>query len=153
RRALYIGLGIGTLWAIDTNFKASAITRNLRTIYLCGEIALDYSMNFTPSKSESIPELHERVAERMYELLTKNGGLYIKIGQAIGANAALLPKPVQLKFQSLFDDAPQVPSSVIEGVFRSEFGRPPSGPDGVFEVFEENAVASASIAQVHKAKL
>ena len=65
----------------------------------------------------------------------------------------MLPKPVQIKFQSLFDDAPQVPYSVVESVFRSEFGRPPSGPDGVFEIFEEQAVASASIAQVHKAKL
>lgn len=27
------------------------------------------------------------------------------------------------------------------------------GPDGVFEIFEEQAVASASIAQVHRAKL
>ncbi|KAL1671925.1 ABC1 family-domain-containing protein [Schizophyllum commune] len=153
RRALYTGAGIGTLWAIDTNFNASAITRNFRTIYMCGAIALDYSINFTPAKSESIPQLHERVAERMYNLLTKNGGLYIKIGQAIGANAAMLPKPVQIKFQSLFDDAPQVPYSVVESVFRSEFGRPPSGPDGVFEIFEEQAVASASIAQVHKAKL
>lgn len=35
----------------------------------------------------------------------------------------------------------------------SEFGRPPDGPEGVFEIFEEEAVASASVAQVHKAKL
>lgn len=89
----------------------------------------------------------------MYDLITSNGGLYIKIGQAMGANTAFLPKPVQDKFQSLFDDAPQVPYSVIESVFRSEFGRPPSGPDGVFEIFHEQAIASASIAQVHKAKL
>ena len=49
----------------------------------CGAIALDYSINFTPAKSESIPQLHERVAERMYNLLTKNGGLYIKIGACL----------------------------------------------------------------------
>jgi aarF domain-containing kinase len=60
---------------------------------------------------------------------------------------------MQVKFTSLFDDAPQIPYSVVHKVFVSELGRPPSGPDGVFEIFEENAVASASIAQVHKAKL
>jgi aarF domain-containing kinase len=43
-------------------------------------ITLDYKRNFTPEKSEKIPELHERVAQRMYDLLTSNGGLYIKIG-------------------------------------------------------------------------
>lgn len=73
--------------------------------------------------------------------------------QAIGANAALLPKPMQIKFAKLFDDAPQIPYSTVEQVFKSELGRPPSGPGGVFEIFEEEAVASASIAQVHKAKL
>jgi len=115
-------------------------------------ITLDYKLNFTPEKSDQIPELHERVAERVYNLLTSNGGLYIKIGQAIGANAAVLPKPMQVKFASLFDDAPQIPYSVVHKVFVSELGKPPSGPGGVFEFFDEKAVASASIAQVHKAK-
>lgn len=75
------------------------------------------------------------------------------IGQAIGANAALLPKAMQIKFAKLFDDAPQIPISTIKEVFQAEFGRPPSGPGGMFEIFQEEAVASASIAQVHKAKL
>lgn len=75
------------------------------------------------------------------------------IGQAIGSQAAMFPKPIQEKFYKLFDNAPQIPYSDVLSVFRSEFGRSPSGPDGVFEIFEEEAVASASIAQVHKAKL
>lgn len=60
---------------------------------------------------------------------------------------------MQIKFASLFDDAPQVPYSVVHNVLVKELGRPPCGPGGVFEVFEEEATASASIAQVHKAKL
>jgi aarF domain-containing kinase len=43
-------------------------------------ITLDYKWNFTPEKSEFIPQLHERVAERVFNLFTSNGGLYIKIG-------------------------------------------------------------------------
>ena len=43
-------------------------------------IALDYKLNFTPENSEGIPALQERVAERIDDLLTSNGGLYIKIG-------------------------------------------------------------------------
>ncbi len=60
---------------------------------------------------------------------------------------------MQAKFAKLFDDAPQVPYSTVLSVFQSEFGRPPSGPGGVFEIFEEQSVAAASIAQVHRAKL
>ena len=74
-------------------------------------------------------------------------------GQAIANNAAVLPRPIQEKFAKLFDDAPQVSYDVVRRVFENEFGKPPSGPDGIFEVFEEKAVASASVAQVHKAKL
>jgi len=48
----------------------------------CAVITLDYKLNFSPEKSDKIPELHERVAERIYNLLTANGGLYIKIGCA-----------------------------------------------------------------------
>ncbi|KAL0068295.1 hypothetical protein AAF712_004682 [Marasmius tenuissimus] len=114
---------------------------------------LDYKINFTEANSENIPKLHERVANRMYELITSNGGAYIKVGQVLAANSAVLPKPVQENFSRLFDDAPQVPYSDVLEVFVAEFGRPPDGPDGIFEIFEEKAVASASIAQVHKAKL
>lgn len=47
-------------------------------------ITIDYKLNFTPEKSELIPELHERVANRMWNLFTLNGGLYIKIGAHFG---------------------------------------------------------------------
>ncbi len=71
----------------------------------------------------------------------------------MGNNAAMMPRPIQEKFAKLFDDAPQIPYSDVEKVLKAEFNRPPSGPGGVFEDFEETAVASASVAQVHRAKL
>ena len=64
-----------------------------------------------------------------------------------------MPEPLQEKFAKLFDDAPQVPYSVVRGVLKAQYGREPAGPDGIFEIFEEEAIASASIAQVHRAKL
>ncbi|EFI26591.1 atypical/ABC1/ABC1-B protein kinase [Coprinopsis cinerea okayama7 len=155
KRLVYTGLGLASLYAWDHYSNASAIFRNVRTLWTCLAITLDYKINFTPEKSDQIPQLHERVAERVYNLLTSNGGLYIKIGQAIGANAAVLPKPMQIKFASLFDDAPQVPYKVVEEVIINELGKKPSGrtrEEGAFEVFDEKAVASASVAQVHKAK-
>lgn len=116
-------------------------------------IALDYKINFTAENSEGIPAIHERVATRLFDLVTSNGGLYVKIGQAIASNAAVLPPAIQTKFSRLYDDAAQVPVSEILKVFESQFHRPPSGPGGVFEYFDPVAMASASIAQVHKAKL
>ncbi|KZP12439.1 ABC1-domain-containing protein [Athelia psychrophila] len=153
RRTAYFALGVGGIYVVDRTFNASSVSRNFRTLWTCALISIDYKLNFTAEHPERIPEIHQRVADLMYKLFTENGGLYIKIGQAIGANAALLPAPMRDKFSKLFDDAPQIPYSTVRSVFEAEFGRPPSGPDGVFEIFEEEAVASASIAQVHKAKL
>ncbi|KAF9644238.1 ABC1-domain-containing protein [Thelephora ganbajun] len=153
RRLAYIGLGVSAAWYLDKEFYASAVSRNLRTLWTCAVIALDYKINFTAENSEGIPTIHERVAERVFDLFTSNGGLYIKIGQAFASNAAVLPPAMQAKFAKLFDDAAQVPLPEVLKVFESQFHRPPSGPGGVFEYFDPVAVASASIAQVHKAKL
>lgn len=59
------------------------------TCIQCALIALDYKLNFQPDKAEDIPALQERVAQRVYDLLTSNGGLYIKIG----ACSSTLPCP------------------------------------------------------------
>ena len=59
----------------------SVIARSPPVTYIqCGIIALDYKINFTAENSAGIPAIHERVAERVFELLTSNGGLYVKIG-------------------------------------------------------------------------
>ncbi|KAA1475076.1 hypothetical protein DENSPDRAFT_883281 [Dentipellis sp. KUC8613] len=120
----------------------------------CAITAADYKLNFWPGMSnEHIVALHTRVAERLFNLLTSDGGLYIKFGQVIASNAALLPKPVQAKFSRLYDDAPQISYSEVHDLFLSQFGRPQSMPDGMFEEFDKQAIASVSIAQVHRARL
>lgn len=53
-------------------------------------ISLDYKLNFQPEKAEQIPQLHARVADRMYDLFTSNGGLYIKIGVHIDRGSIIL---------------------------------------------------------------
>lgn len=57
----------------------------------------------------------------------------------------------QLRFSRLFDDAPQIPYSDVERVICREFGVKSVGD--IFSEFEAEAVASASVAQVHRARL
>jgi aarF domain-containing kinase len=49
----------------------------------CAIIAADYKLNFTPDKSDDILALHERVGDRLLNLFTSNGGLYIKFGVSL----------------------------------------------------------------------
>lgn len=149
----YVTAALGGVALWDNTQNASALTRTCRTLWTCSMIALDYKWNFNPEHGSEIPQIHQRTAERLYNLITANGGLYIKMGQAIGANAAVLPPAMQEMFTRLFDDAPQIPFSAVQSVIESQFRHPLSGPDGIFAEFEEQAIASASVAQVHRARL
>ncbi|TPX62784.1 hypothetical protein SpCBS45565_g06924 [Spizellomyces sp. 'palustris'] len=150
RRSIYL-LAIGTTaWSFDRYAYDSTFTRNLRTLYNGFVITADYKLNFVPGNAERIAALHERVAKRILNVCKENGGLYIKFGQQI-ASVPVLPHEYAKTFRVLFDDAPAVPYAAVEKIFMQEFdGRRPSD---VFETFSRTAVASASIAQVHRATL
>jgi aarF domain-containing kinase len=111
-------------------------------------IGFDYKLNF--KEGRDINALHERSSERLYTLLIKNKGLYIKMGQAIAIQSGIFPPSFQGKFSQLFDSAPQDSWHDIENLFKEEFGVP---ADEFFDYIDHRAHASASVSQVYKARL
>jgi len=152
RRVLLPALAVSVIsvYTYDHFVQANALQRSLFTLYTGISIALDYKFNFKPSKSESIDALHQRVADRLHKLCVTNQGLYIKLGQALGMQAAVLPAPYRVAFANIFDAAPPITYDQVKQVFQDEFGQ---DPHQVFDEFEEKPIASASIAQVHRARL
>jgi len=163
RRLLYVSAVTGVLYLLDTQLYASSVTRSLRTFGLGIIVALDYKLNFRPKPwfGGEIVDLHRRNAEKLFNLLHQNGGLYLKIGQAIAMQSAVLPPEFQKMFSRMFDDAPQNDWKDVEKVIREDFGgRSPEEVFGVsfsnepgYGVLEKKARASASVAQVHWARL
>ena len=162
RRLLYLTAATTILWALDRQFYGSSLTRSARTFGLGIIVATDYKINFRPHPplAESIPALHRRNAKRLFELLRTNGGVYLKIGQAIAMQSAILPPEFQKMFSRMFDDAPQNSWKEVEQVIREDFGKSPEEVFGVsfdgdpeMGVMERTARASASVAQVHWARL
>jgi aarF domain-containing kinase len=162
RRLAVLGAVLGTGYAVDKQFNASSITRSAWTFYTGLLIGLDYKINFraNPPFVDSIEELHARSARRVFELLRHNGGLYLKIGQAIAMQSAILPPEFQKMFAKMFDDAPQNQWWEVEQVVREDFGKSVEEVFGVsFDkeqgngIMEKTARASASVAQVHWARL
>jgi aarF domain-containing kinase len=136
----------------------------LRTFKTGLLIGIDYKINFRahPPLANSIEELHARNAQRIFDLLRYNGGLYLKIGQAIAMQSAILPPQFQKMFQQMFDDAPQNEWWEVEQVIREDFGKSVEDVFGVSftregqdgrGIMEKTARASASVAQVHWARL
>lgn len=162
RRLVYVSVTTGVIYGIDSQFYASSLTRTARTFSLGLIVALDYKINFRPHPplASSITALHARNAERLSDLLRHNGGLYLKMGQAIAMQSAILPPEFQQMFSRMFDDAPQNDWKEIEKVIREDFGK---SPEEVFDVsfsgepgkgvMERRPRASASVAQVHWARL
>ena len=162
RRLLYLAVGTGGLYILDTQFYYSSVTRSVRTFALGSFVALDYKINFRPHPplAASIEALHARNAERLAWLLQLNGGLYLKIGQAIAMQSAVLPPQFQKMFAKMFDDAPQNAWKDVEQVILEDFGKTPEEVFGISfsgdpskGVMERTARASASVAQVHWARL
>ena len=90
-------------------------------------------------------------AKLMRETFESLGSTYIKLGQFIASTPSLFPREYVEEFQGCLDQTPSLPFSYVQGVLDKEFaGRDLSE---IFASIEEKPLASASIAQVHAAKL
>ena len=93
--------------------------------------------------------LHAR-AEKFRLALEELGTTYIKLGQLLSTRPDLLPTPFVDELARLQDRVEPVPFADVKELLERELGRP---LDRVFERFDEEPIASASIAQVYRARL
>ena len=82
--------------------------------------------------------------------LQEGGGVFIKLGQVLSTRSDLLPPEVTAELATLQDRVVPEPQAEIEALLASELGAPASS---LFAEFEATPVASASIAQVYRARL
>jgi ubiquinone biosynthesis protein len=93
---------------------------------------------------------HMRHAKRVRKTIVRLGGLFIKVGQMLSSMGQLLPEEYGLHLEELQDKAPQTAFPKISARIQAELG---DIPQRLFLQFDTDPVASASIAQVHKAQL
>lgn len=84
------------------------------------------------------------------KLFERLGATYIKLGQFIASAPTLFPPEYVEEFQKCFDRAPAIPFEDIKAILNQELKRP---IDSVYEYIDPTPLASASIAQVHGARL
>ena len=95
---------------------------------------------------------HEWAGREMFRLCVDLRGFYLKAGQFLGARPDFLPRPVCEALSRLHDQVPPMPAAQARAAIEDELGGRPL--ESVFEWVDLDApLGSASIAQVHKARL
>ena len=89
-------------------------------------------------------------AVRLRRALEDLGPIFVKFGQILSTRRDLLPEDIADEFASLQDRVPPFPGETAAGIVRDALGRP---IEEIFGEFVREPLASASIAQVHAARL
>lgn len=94
--------------------------------------------------------VHRQNAQEIYDTAVDLQGLILKGCQFASARADILPKPYQEILGTLQDQVPAYPFEVVRELVEEELG---TDLEEVFVDFSEEPIASASLAQVHTARL
>jgi len=131
------------------------VLRSFRALLLFWTIILSYAWEWVLSRllgaersQARLARAHVRNARRLAEGFARLRGVFIKMGQVLSVVGTFLPAAFGDALEKLQDQVPPRPFSEIEGRLREAFG---ADPLARFGSFEREALAAASLAQVHRA--
>jgi len=96
-----------------------------------------------------IGSVHTRNARRVYATILRLQGLFIKVGQLLSIMANFLPQEFRAELEALQDHVPPRPYAEIAERLEAELGERMSQ----IASFDQEPIASASLGQVHAARL
>jgi hypothetical protein len=97
---------------------------------------------------------HEKAGQARAEHLRlaceELGTLFIKLGQVLSTRSDILAPAYRAELVKMQDDVPPLPTQLIAEVIEEDLG---ASPDEIFSRFDDTPLGSASIGQVHAARL
>ncbi len=96
------------------------------------------------------PAPRRTFAVRLREALQDLGPSFVKLGQIVSTRPDLIPTDIVTELKKLQDDVPPLDFERVKEVLTDTFG---GLEEQLFEWIDEQPIASASIAQVHRARL
>jgi ubiquinone biosynthesis protein len=131
------------------------VLRSIRALLLFWTIIVSYAWEWMLARVLSharakarLERAHSRNAKRLATGFARLRGVFIKMGQVLSVVGTFLPAAFGEALETLQDQVPPRPFSEIEGRLREAFG---DDALGRFGSFDRQALAAASLAQVHRA--
>lgn len=134
--------------------------RNLGRIRQISEIAMRHGFGFLFErynlwhvlrlKRSGTPPAPAHLGRHLREMLEELGPSFVKFGQLLSTRSDLLPPDVITELVHLQDDVPPFPYALARAVIEEDLGL---SVERLFESFEREPIAAASIGQVHRAVL
>ncbi len=129
--------------------KALRITAQLLGIAVRYRLEEGRRQASASGSDERMERLHQSCAESVRTLCEEQRGATLKLGQFLSMRPDLLPPAYVRELSTLRDRVPALPYEDIEAQLLAEF----EGPlEASFSEIAEDAVAAASLAQVHRAR-
>ncbi|CAM9980398.1 unnamed protein product [Pylaiella littoralis] len=133
------------------------LLRRVKTFCLAGTFifVLKMTQKFTQGMSlddsaKTWEDTHKLLAPYVYRSILDIAGMWVKTGQYLSSRADVMPQPYIDELCKLQDSVPASPFDEVDQTVKEQLGRPLSE---LFATVEREALASASVAQVHRCTL